>query len=656
MAREELIFSDYMAIIFRKKWFVLAITILVAAGTYWRASQEAVEYKSKTRVKIQRQVTFAEMFDSVLTSSGDPLKNYTYEITSSVVASNAAETLLFPAQPTPKDIMSLRASIQVGIIENTDILEITTSGPSPLEARRRGEAITTAFIALHDRVMRQNATDVYKSIKESRDSMINNLKQREAVLLQNLGSQVIGGGEADELLPLRKRLTEMQTRLYELRISGNYTEAYPEIVDLKAKISQLESDIAEKLEEGFDNRAQLTEYERDKAIMKELDAFFSRKIEEARIAANKKNEIVTIVEPATEGQPVSTGRNRKTVAGGLLGLVLGIFLAFIINNLDTSIRTLTEIEDLFHLPVLGVIPHFTQDDVVVMVGHRRGFIDYMKAVLPLGSLSVLWRSFYAALPDFLRSHRPKVKDKKPPELIVPFEPRSPVTEAYRALRTNVEFMLKKGASNAILLTSAGPAEGKSTTIVNLAVSFAQAGRKVLLVGANMRRPQMYRIFGLAREKGLSDILTGDIQWREVVKDYRDVALGDNAESGLAAVAGMDNLFFITCGGKTIQPAEWLSQPVFADLVKEWMAAYDLVLIDSPPLLPVPDSVIVASVVKHTILVFQVGITARESVRRAINFLKNSGTTIDGIVINDLRASWMDPTDFYHYRVYYGRKE
>ncbi|MFC1454344.1 polysaccharide biosynthesis tyrosine autokinase, partial [Verrucomicrobiota bacterium] len=441
---------------------------------------------------------------------------------------------------------------------------------------------------------------------------------------------------------------------YELRISGNFTEEYPEIVDLKSKINQLENDISEKLEDEFDKRTQLSEYERDKSILTEIDAFFSRKIEEAKIAANKKNEIVTIVEPTTEGKPVSSGRARKTVAGGLLGLVMGIFLAFIINNLDTSIRTLTEIEDLFHLPVLGVIPHFTHDDVVVMVGHRRRFIDYIKDSLPLSSLKILWRAFCTALPHSSSHHRKK--GSKPPELIVPFEARSPVTEAFRGLRTNIEFMLKKASSNAILMTSAGPAEGKSTTIVNLAISFAQANKRVLLVGANMRRPQMYRIFGLDRERGLSDVLTGDIPWQEAIKDYRDIALGDNAESGLASIAGMDNLFLLTCGGRTIQPAEWLGQPIFANMVKEWMAAYDLVLIDSPPLLPVPDSVIVASVVKHTILVFQIGITARESVRRAINFLKNAGTTIDGMVINDLRASWMDTADFYHYRVYYGRKE
>ncbi|MBI2439803.1 MAG: polysaccharide biosynthesis tyrosine autokinase [Lentisphaerae bacterium] len=654
MAREELLFSDYVAIIVRRRWFVLAIMLLVTGGTYWRVSQEAMEYLSKTRIKIQRQVTFAEMFDQVLASSGDPLQNYRFEITSTLVASNAAAALAAPEAPTLDEILELRNATKATILEFTDILEISTVGPSSLESQRRGQAVVQAFIVLHDKMMRQNALDVYNSIRESRDAMVKSLKQREAQLLQSLGSRIVGGKEADELIPLRKRLTELQTRLHELRISGNYTEDYPEIVDLKSKIDQLNSDIDEKLEVEFEQRAQLSEYERDKVVLNDIDAFFSRKIEEARIAANKKNEIVTVIEPTTEGQPVKTGRTRKTVAGGLLGLMLGIIFAFIVDNLDTSIRTLSEIEDVFHLPVLGVIPHFSHDDVVVMVGHRR-FLDFLKASLPLGSLRILGRALSTIILP-ARLQRRGGKNLKPPELIVPFQPRSPVTEAFRALRTNIEFMIKKDNFRVILMTSAGPMEGKSTTTANLAVSFAQAGKRVLLVGANMRRPTMYRIFGLQRENGLSDILIGDLPWREAVKDYRDIALGESAYGELASVAGMDNLHFITAGGRTIQPAEYLGQPIFGELIKEWGAEYDLVLIDSPPVLPVPDSVIAAQVVAHTILVFQIGVADRESVRRAINFLKNAGTTIDGLVINDLRATWMKTADFYHYRTYYGKKE
>ena len=119
---------------------------------------------------------------------------------------------------------------------------------------------------------------------------------------------------------------------------------------------------------------------------------------------------------------------------------------------------------------------------------------------------------------------------------------------------------------------------------------------------------------------------------------------------------MDNLFFITCGGRTIHPAEWLGQPILADVLKELVEEFDIVLVDAPPVLPVPDSVILASVVKHTIIVYQVGVTGRESVRRAIASLQNAGSVIVGMVLNGVRASWTSSPEFFQYRRYYGKHE
>jgi capsular exopolysaccharide synthesis family protein len=208
----------------------------------------------------------------------------------------------------------------------------------------------------------------------------------------------------------------------------------------------------------------------------------------------------------------------------------------------------------------------------------------------------------------------------------------------------------------ILVTSAGPAEGKSTTISNLACSFAQGGKKTLLVSANMRRPSLFKTFGLNRERGLAEILAGELQWREVVKDHRDLAIGEKAGGGLATTPGIENLFFITCGGRTLQPAEWLSQPMFETMVQEWESEYDVVLIDGPPVLPVPDSVIISAVVKNVVLVYQSGSTQRDSMLRAISLITTTGAKISGLVLNDLRATWSAGPDYFHYRGYYGKPE
>jgi Mrp family chromosome partitioning ATPase len=167
---------------------------------------------------------------------------------------------------------------------------------------------------------------------------------------------------------------------------------------------------------------------------------------------------------------------------------------------------------------------------------------------------------------------------------------------------------------------------------------------------------MYKTFGISRERGLAEVLVGELSWREVLKDHRDVAIGERADGSLATAPGLENLSFITCGGRTLQPAEWLSQPAFEATVREWEAEFDVVLIDGPPLLPVPDSVIMSAAIGNVVLVYQSGSTQRDSMLRAISLIKKTGARIYGLVLNDLRATWGTGPDYFHYRGYYGRPE
>lgn len=647
MAKEELVLSDYLGVLLRRKWLVIAATALVVGFTYWWAAQQPTYYQSRIRIKLQRQITFSEMFDQVLVSGGDPLENCMQEIASYIVASNAAAALMAPARPKDADIAGVQGSIRVERVKETDMLDIYTTGMSSAEARRRVETVAGAFIVVHDDTLSRNAQDVYQSIQDSRDKLKADFKQREAVLLQNLGGDGLRAADADAMAPLRQRAEDYEQQLRDLRVSGNYTEDYPEIVSLKTRLAQLRTEIEKQERVELNQRTLLAEYERDKATVNDIDIFFSRRIEEAKIAVNKKSEVVVVIEPAADGAPINSGWLRKTVAGGLLGFMFGVVLAFIADHLDTSVRTVVEIEELFHLPVLGLIPHFSIHDTLAPIGRRR-LKDILRQTWPVQSVRVLWVAVSGG------ARRRGQRAAHAGELIVPFSARSPATEAYRTLRTHLQLLLRPGA-NILLVTSAGPEEGKSTTICNLALTFAQAGKKTLLVGANMRRPQMYRIFGLTRERGLSDVLVGDIPWREAVKDYRDIALGAEADRDLSTAPGIDNLSFITAGGRTVHPAELLSQPTFGGLAADWMNAFEVVLVDAPPVLPVPDSVILATTIKQTMIVYRIGSSGRESVQRAISSLQNAGTTLVGIVLNDLHASWITP-DFYHYRTYYGRPE
>ena len=423
---------------------------------------------------------------------------------------------------------------------------------------------------------------------------------------------------------------------------------------LRKAADALEAQLKESVENESRMQAIQSDFGQKKKILEDMVSFLTKRQEEARIAQLKKVERVEVIQQAGEGVPVTTGTAYLTAVSLMLGLMLGIIFAFVAENLDTSIRTLVEIEETFRLPILGVIPHFSPHDPDIPIRPDNAW-DRLKHAMSFNSVAIVWRAAFWSLRT-QRSRRAARMPARSTVLIVPFSPRAPATEGYRAIRTSLQMASAGNKVGAVLVTSAGPAEGKSTTISNLAFSFAQGGKRTLLVCANMRRPTLHKTFGLNREKGLADLLVGEVTWREAMKDHRDVAIGDRGNEGLATAVGAENLFFITCGGKTIQPAEWLSLPIFAAMVREWEAEFDVVLIDGPPVLPVPDSVIIGSTVRRVVLVYQAGITHRDSMLRTMSLMTKSGAKLSGLVLNDLRSSWSGSPDYFHYRGYYGRPE
>lgn len=645
MPQQEMIFSDYLRVIVKRKWTVIFVTILVAAMTFAYASKKKPRFSSSARVKVQRLQTFAQMFDEILVSSGDPMENYKYEIQGEDVITMAQKKLNEHNQP---DNVPLAGDVTVARIESTDIMNITVLGASPSNAQQRCEAVITSFVTSHDEKMTRDARDEFDDIKKSLDSAVNDLKKLDNELRKELGDELLNNTGYDQTEYLSQRLTEANIRLQTLKDDGNYTDDYPEIVALNKTLKIIQSQLKENAEKNIATRSIMQSHEQKKKILENMVSYLSQRLEEARLAQTKKSERIDVIVPATLGSPITTAKAYLTSVGTLLGLMLGIILAFVAENLDTSIRTLVEIEEIFRLPILGVIPHFSphMEDVPIRPEGLRDKLKYSDAM-------IIWKAMFSAL------KRKKGKNFNMPSsggLIAPFSTRAPATEGYRAIRTNLQLTANHEKLGAILVTSPGPAEGKSTTITNLAFVFAQSGAKTLLVGANMRRPSIYRTFGLQRENGLSDVLAGEVSWRSVIKDNRDLALGEKADENIATVQGAENLFFITAGGRTIQPTEWLSQPIFQALIKEWEKEYDVVLIDGPPILPVPDSVIMSSVIGKVILVYQSGSTQRDSMLRAISLVKKTGATVAGLVLNNLQASWSTSPDYYHYRGYYGRPE
>src|SRR2546425_3844340 len=271
----------------------------------------------------------------------------------------------------------------------------------------------------------------------------------------------------------------------------------------------------------------------------DLLALLKAKRQEALIKKSEKIEEASIVRPATEPDtPVGAEALNTVLVGALLGLSLGLVLAFVQETLDTSIGTIEDVEAYLEVPVLGVVPHIDARETVQRILARRPSLAEME-------------------PDALLSHA---------LLITHFDPKSPVAEAYRTLRTNIQFARMERAGKLLVVSSPTLQEGKTTTIVNLAITMAQSGQRTLLVGSNMRRPSIHRFFGIEREPGLSDILVGSVQWRDCIRTVADILMGRFEMEDIMSAPGLDNLHIIEAGPIPANPSELLSTKAMRDFL------------------------------------------------------------------------------------------
>jgi capsular exopolysaccharide synthesis family protein len=266
----------------------------------------------------------------------------------------------------------------------------------------------------------------------------------------------------------------------------------------------------------------------------------------------------------------------------------GIGLAFFFEYLDDTVKTPDDLKRYFGIPFLGPIP----------------FHDF---------------SQHAA-----QTH---------PELVTFFDPKSQVSEAYKGLRTSILFSIPKEGGKAIMITSAGPAEGKSLTVANLAVTLAQTGNRVCILDCDMRKPRLHKLFHLENEEGLSSVLVGK------------TSLGDVIRDGL-----MPGLRIIPCGQRPPNPSELLGSPQMQSLLNELRTIYDYVIMDSPPLAAVTDSVVLARFADGVCLVIKGGETNREVVARGVDLLRNANARILGAVINNIDVT--RKSYYYYYQYYY----
>jgi capsular exopolysaccharide synthesis family protein len=398
------------------------------------------------------------------------------------------------------------------------------------------------------------------------------------------------------------------------------TSLKEDIRDLKAKIDEVGGQVKMLPEK----RQELSRLERQIQVNQDIFTMLERKHQEAVITNAERVETVQIIRPALEpGAPANPPKIKETAyAGFLIGLILGIAFAFLIEMFDTSLGAIEEIESLMGVHVLGLIPHVSQQEIQETL--REKYSGEVEAEVA----------------------------ERGARLVSHFAPQSRLAESYRAIRTNLAFACLDKDIKTIVVTSSSPEEGKTTSIVNLAITIAQGGNRVLLIEGDLRKPMISRMFGMDYVPGLSDVLLGSYEWKKVVRTISDIMTGTLSIDDILQTPGIENLHILSSGTIPPNPAELIYSKAIGEFISEVRAAYDYVLIDAPPLLAATDAALLAAKADAVVMVYRVGKIPRGVLKRAKAQLDNVKANVIGVILNGLKAELSSDYADYKYKYYY----
>lgn len=536
---------DHHLGVLRRRWLtVLLVAVAVIGSAAWVTAQQTPQYRTSVRFVVGTLIDPSGAGGNAgndlaeILGRGTSLTTQTAAIESTIVAERAA--LLLDSARSPQSLLS---SINASLTDQ-QVLVISATSPDPQEAVDIANAFVAAYLGARNDEAITRLLNAQQQIQERLDRAIVDLAAVD--------------DEIDQLTP--------------------------------APTFDEDGELVDEPELSPDDEAALAALQAERTQVAAQIAGLERQLADLDTTGTFESAGGQIIQPAgLPTTPFTPQPLRNIGLAVVLGLTLGLGLAYLRDHLDDALRSEHDVQKLVGRPILGRIP--------------------------------LW------------DHAGRGR------VITVAEPASPVSEAYRTLRTNVRFLSPGGALGSVLVTSPAVSEGKTTTAANLAVAFARLGTRVLLVDADLRRPNIDRTFATARTPGLSEVLVGEVEATDALQDV-----------------GVKNLRVLPAGTIPPNPSELLGSPAMAGLLRTFESMADLVLVDAPPLLAVSDSVALTANVAHVIMVVQQGSTGRSAVRASVEQLANVNTTVAGVVLNAITEGDGGYQYQYYYREYTAEPE
>jgi polysaccharide biosynthesis transport protein len=442
------------------------------------------------------------------------------------------------------------------------------------------------------------------------------------------------GTQSPSVLLESLRAKEADTKIQVAELSTQFGPSYPKVAQLNGQIKEIDAQILletrkvankvrgqymaalqrenmlhDALEKQKQEENKLNESAIEYSILKrDLESYrtlyegLMEKMKESAVSAGLKSNNFRIVDVArVPSAPVEPNIPRNLEFAFVLGLTSGVGLAFLLEGLDNTVRTTEQAQMISGLPPLGMIP----------MGSRTAREGLNTKRLALAT------------------------SKEAVELVTQTRPNSQMAESYRALRTSLLLTNLGAPPKVIIVTSALPQEGKSTTSISCANVLAQKGTRVLLIDADLRRPSIHKTLGMGPRSGLSNVLTGSA----------------TLEQTITRVPSLPNVFVLPAGTPPPNPAELLASPQMRDLLEELRGQYDHIVIDTPPTLSVTDAVVLSPRADAIVLVIRSGQTTKQALRRARDLLMQVNAKVSGVLLNAVDLS---SPDYYYYYEYQGR--